>query len=223
MNNAELVRNNCATFIGQGGNSSIYCAALGSKDVSAPIVFGTPQSILNGINKNELISRIRFNIIVVDEAPCAINYSNGRTHFMRILRYYKQEYPAMRLLGATGTNFRFKGAPICVNNALFQSQVGNITTEQLIKEKYLIDPTFQIDKNLVLDFSNVKVKRNGLFDQKQLELVVEESKRLTELICQQVIHIMQSQGRFGVFLFATTKKHAYEIFSHLPQHESASY
>lgn len=220
VNNAELVRNNSATFIAQGGKSSVYCASLGAKDASAPVVFGTPQSVLNGINKNETIGHIKFNIIVVDEAH-AINYINGRSCFMRILRHYKQEYPGMRLLGATGTNFRFKGAEIVGPKCLFRSQVGNITTEQLIAQKYLIDPSFQVDEHLVLDFSGVKVKRNGLFDQKQLELVVDESKRLTELICHQIIHIMNSQKRFGVFLFATTKKHAYEILSHLPPEESA--
>lgn len=220
VNNAELVRNNCATFIDEGGSASIYCAALGSKDASAPIVFGTPQSVLNGINKNETIAHIKFNIIVVDEAH-AINFVNHRTSFMRILRFYKQEYPDMRLLGATGTNFRFKGTPIVGNDALFKTQVGNITTEQLIKDNYLINPTFQVDEKLVLDFSNVKIKRNGQFDQKELESVVEKSARLTELICKQVVHIMQSQNRFGVFFFATTKKHAYEILSHLPMDESA--
>jgi DNA repair protein RadD len=220
VNNAELVRNNCATFIEQGGNSSIYCAALGSKDASAPVVFGTPQSVLNGINKNETIGKIHFNIIVVDEAH-AINYLNHRSCFMRILRHYKQEYKDMRLLGATGTNFRFKGAAIVGEKCLFKTQVGNITTEQLIDDNYLIEPTFQVDKNLVLDFSGVKVKKNGLFDQKELEHVVEESARLTELICKQVIHIMESQSRFGVFFFATTKKHAEEIYSHLPHEQSA--
>ena len=129
VNNAELVRNNCATFIEQGGNASIYCAALGEKNISAPIVFGTPQSILNGINKNERIAQIKFNIIIVDEAH-AINYLDDRSVFMRILRHYKQEYPQMRLLGATGTNFRFKGTEIVGNNCLFKRQVGNITTEQ---------------------------------------------------------------------------------------------
>ena len=220
VNNAELVRNNCAAFIDQGGNSSVYCAALGSKDASAPVVFGTPQSVLNGINKHETIGKIKFNIIVVDEAH-AINYINHRTCFMRILRHYKQEYPCMRLLGATGTNFRFKGAAIVGDKCLFKSQVGNITTEQLIADNYLIEPTFQIDDNLVLDFSGVKIKRNGMFDQQQLEHVVEESARLTELICKQVIHIMESQRRFGVFFFATTKKHAEEIYGHLPPEQSA--
>jgi DNA repair protein RadD len=220
VNNAELVRNNCATFIDEGGRASIYCAALNSKDASAPVVFGTPQSVLNGINKHETIGTIKFNIIVVDEAH-AINYHDHRSCFMRILRHYRQEYPKMRLLGATGTNFRFKGAPIVGRDCLFRKQVGNIATEQLIKEKYLIEPNFKIDEELVLDFSKVKIKRNGLFDQKELESVVERSTRLTELICKQVVHIMDTQNRFGVFFFATTKKHAYEILSHLPKAQSA--
>jgi DNA repair protein RadD len=220
VNNAELVRNNCETFIEQGGTASIYCAALGKKDTNASVIFGTPQSILNGIDKNGHISRIKFNLIVVDEAH-AINYLNHRSCFMRILRHYRQEYPALRLLGATGTNFRFKGTSIVGEDCLFKTQVGNITTEQLINDKYLIEPSFEVDKDLIIDFSNVKIKSNGQFDQKQLELVVEKSARLTELICKQVIHIMKSQNRRGVFFFATTKKHAEEIFSHLPESESA--
>ena len=220
VNNAELIRNNCTTFKEQGGNASIYCAALNKKDDSAPIVFGTPQSIINGVNKNEPIGQIKFNLIVVDEAH-AINYLNHRSCFMRILRHYKTEYPDMRLLGATGTNFRFKGTEIVGKKCLFKSQVGNITTQSLIEQKYLIEPKFEIDDQLIIDFSKVKVKSNGLFDQKGLTKVVDESTRLTELICKQVIHIMESQARRGVFLFATTKKHAYEILSHLPPDESA--
>ncbi len=220
VNNAELVRNNCATFIDEGGQASIYCAALGSKDASEPVVFGTPQSVLNGITKKETIGKIKFNIIVVDEAH-AINYLDHRTCFMRILRHYKGEYPDMRLLGATGTNFRFKGSAIVGEKCLFKTQAGNISTEQLIRDQYLIEPQFGIDPNLLIDFSKVKIKRNGQFDQKELESVIEKSARLTELICKQVIHIMETEGRRGVFFFATTKKHAFEILSHLPKDESA--
>ncbi len=221
VNNAELVRNNCATFIEQGGKASIYCAALGEKDTSEPIVFGTPQSILNGINKNDkCLSNTHFNIIIVDEAH-AINYVNSRSIFMRILRHFKEQYPQMRVLGATGTNFRFKGSAIVGKKCLFKTQVGNITTEQLIKENYLIEPNFKIDPQFVIDFSKVKIKSNGLFDSKQLELVISQNARLTELICKQIIHIMESQNRFGVFIFATTKKHAAEIMNHLPSEQSA--
>jgi DNA repair protein RadD len=175
---------------------------------------------VNGIKRNESIGRIKFNIIVVDESH-AIDYLNHRSSFMRLLRHYKQEYPEMRVLGATGTNFRFKGAAIVGPDCLFRSQVGNITTEELINDGYLVNPNFEVDKNLVIDFSKVKIKKNGQFDQKQLEQVIEKSARLTELICHQVVHIMESQGRRGVFFFATTKKHAFEILSHLPMAESA--
>jgi DNA repair protein RadD len=220
VNNAELVRNNCATFKEQGGTASIYCAALHEKDDSASIIFGTPQSILNGITKNERIAKIKFNIIVIDEAH-AINYLDDSSVFMRILRYYKQQHPPMRILGATGTNFRFKGTEIFGNSCFFKKQVGNITTEQLIKDNYLINPQFEIDPNLIIDFTKVKIKKNGLFDPKGLELVVSENARLTELICKQIIYIVKTQSRYGVFIFATTKKHAFEILSHLPKEESA--
>jgi DNA repair protein RadD len=220
VNNAELVRNNCATFKEQGGEASIYCAALGEKETGAPVVFGTPQSILNGINKNERIAQIKFNIIIVDEAH-AINFTDDRSVFMRILRHYKQEYPQMRVLGATGTNFRYKGSQIVGDNCLFKQQVGNITTEQLIKENYLINPDFKIDPQLIIDFSKVKIKSNGKFDSKELDLVISQNARLTELICKQIIHIMETKNKFGIFIFATTKKHAEEILSHLPPEQSA--
>lgn len=219
VNNAELVRNNHATLIDEGGKASIYCAALGEKDSSAPIVFGTPQSVLNGIKKNEAISAIQFNLIVVDEAH-AINYNNHSSCFIRILRHYKQEYPSMRLLGATGTDFRFKGATIVGPKCLFKSKVGNITTSQLIKDGYLIEPRFEIDDELIIDFSKVRIK-NGQFDKKDLAKVIEENERLTKLICAQIVHVMNSQNRFGCFLFATTRKHAQEILSYLPLGKSA--
>lgn len=220
VNNAELVRNNCQTFIEQGGEASIYCAALGQKDSKATVVFGTPQSILNAINKKESIADIIFNIIIVDEAH-AIDYLHARTGFMRILRHYKCAYPDMRVLGATGTNFRYKGSAIVGKECLFKSQVGNISTESLIKSGYLVDPDFEVDRKLVIDFSKVVIKPNGQFDQKQLEEVVEKSTRLTELICKQLVHIMETQRRYGVFIFATTKKHADEIMTHLPSNQSA--
>ncbi|HWW39650.1 DEAD/DEAH box helicase [Pedobacter sp.] len=220
VNNSELVQNNCVTFNIQGGDSSIYCAALDSKDTSGSVIFGTPQSILNGINKNETISQIKFNLIVVDEAH-AINFNNINSCFMRILRHYKQEYKDMRILGATGTNYRFKGTAIVGNDCLFRTQVGNITTLDLIKNKYLIAPHFSVDEKLIIDFSKVRIKQNGLFDQKDLAFVINKSTRITELICKQIVHIMESQKKFGIFIFATTRRHAEEILSHLPETQSA--
>ena len=220
VNNAQLVRNNCETYKEQGGIASIYCAALKDKDSTASIIFGTPQSILNGINKNETIAQIQFNLIVVDEAH-SINYLNHRSCFMRILRHYKGNYPGMRILGATGTNFRYKGFSIVGTECLFKTQVGNITTEYLIENDYLVNPEFKIDERLIIDFSKVKLKQNGLFSEKELENVIDKSHRITKAICEQIIYIMVEKGRQGIFIFATNKNHAKEILSYLPEHESA--
>ncbi len=219
VNNAQLVKGNCEAYIEQGGNASIYCAALKSKDCSSPIVFATPQTLLNGIRKDGKISTIEFNLIVVDEAH-NINYLDDHSYFMRILRHYKQLYHNMRVLGATGTNYRFKGFSIVGDECFFKSQVGNITTEDLIEKGYLVKPHFKVDESLVIDFSKVRMKQNGQFDSRQLEAVIERNHRLTKKICEQIVHVMESQNRFGVFIFATTKKHALEIMGHLPAEQT---
>lgn len=220
VNNAELVRNNCATFNEQGGHSSIFCAALNSRDASAPIVFGTPQSVLNGINKNEAIASIEFNLIVVDEAH-NINHADHRTCFMRILRHYRQQYPGMRVLGATGTAFRYKGESIVGDKCLFKTQVGNITTEWLIENNYLTKPTFEIDKENTIDFSSIKPNAMGKFDIKKLESIIDKNQRLTGQILERLTDIMDSQNRFGCFIFCVSKRHCLEAMQSLPKEQTA--
>ena len=220
VNNAELVRNNAQTFKDQGGLPSIYCAALKSQNCANNVVFGTPQSILNGINKNKAIASIKFNIIVVDEAH-AINYKEHTTVFMRILRHYKQEYQQMRVLGATGTNFRYKGEPIVGEGCLFKKQTGNITTAWLIEQGYLVKPEFSVNSALSIDFSKVKLNQMGKFDSKQLETVIEKSFRLTSEIILNLRSIMEQQNRFGCFIFCSTLKHCEEAALMLPEHEVA--
>jgi DNA repair protein RadD len=219
VNNAELVRNNHATFKAQGGNPSIYCAALDSKDCSGLIVFGTPQSVLNGIKRQRKIADIPFNLIVVDEAHM-INHHNSRSTFMRILRHYKQQYEPMRVLGATGTDFRYKGHSIVGEDCFFKTRVGNITTAYLIEQGYLTRPTFTVEDDQI-DFSGVKTNSMGQFDARQLESVIDKNTRLTAVIMRNLVQIMKAQNRFGAFVFASTIKHAYECLSNLPPDESA--
>jgi DNA repair protein RadD len=220
VNNAELVRSNAQTFKEQGGSPSIYCSSLNSKDSANKVVFGTPQSVLSGIKRNDTIASIKFNIIVVDEAHC-INYLDIHNSFMRILRHYRQEYPDMRVLGATGTNFRYKGEPITGESCLFKTQVGNISTSWLIEQNYLIKPKFEVDDELTIDFSSVKLNQMGKFDNKQLETVIEKNNRLTSQIIKHVVHIMESQNRFGCFIFCSTLKHCEEAALELPTDKTA--
>lgn len=218
VNNSELVRSNCQAFNEQGGQGSIYCAALNEKNCKAPVVFATPQTVLNGINKHKNISKIQFNLIIVDEAH-SINFKNEQSTFMQILRFYKQNYPAMRLLGATGTPFRYKGDPIEGKNCLFKSKVGNITTSWLISEGYLVKPIYEVDRELTIDFSTVKIDSTGKFNNKELEKTVNKNIRLTGKILLNLQDIMKT--RKGCFIFCCTKRHCIEAASVLPSHETA--
>ena len=218
VNNSELVRNNCETFNLQGGKGGIYCAALGEKDCTSPVIFGTPQSVVNGLDKE--LGDIKFDLIVVDEAH-GIAFHEPNSLFMRILNHYKVINKALRVLGATGTPFRFKGSKIVGDGCLFKTQTGDITIPYLIDLGFLTKPTFEVDQSLTIDFTKVKIKSNGQFDTKQLQEVVDNNTRLTKTICEALVHIMEHQNRFGVFVFATTKAHAKEILSYLPAHESA--
>lgn len=220
VNNAELVRNNAETFREQGGNPSIYCSALGERSIRGQVVFGTPQSVLNGIKRGRLIADVRFNIIIVDEAH-AINYQDHKTTFMRILRHYKNSYPDMRVLGATGTAFRYKGEAIVGKHCLFQKQVGNITTAWLIENGYLVRPTFDVDKENTIDFSSVRLNQMGKFDNKQLEQVIENNHRLTGEILTRLVDIMESQKRYGCFIFCCTRRHCDEAYAALPKNQAA--
>lgn len=220
VNNAELVRNNSETFKQQGGTPSIYCNALDSKDTSNCVIFGTPQSIINGIKKNRKIADLRFHIILVDEAH-AIDYQNHRTTFMRILRHYKELFPPMRVLGATGTCFRYKGEPIVGDKCLFKKQVGNITTAWLIENNYLVKPIFEVDDKYLIDFSKVRLNNMGKFNAKDLETVIEKNHRLTGEILLRLQHIMTAQNRFGCFIFCCTKAHCEEARQALPPQQTA--
>lgn len=219
VSSAELVRNNAQTFKDLGGNPSIYCAALSQKCHKNTVVFGTPITVLNAINKGEF-ERTEFSLIVVDEAHM-ISSDNHTNSFMQILRHFKSINPKIRVLGATGTPYRFNGIPIVGDEYLFKTQVGNITAAYLIEQGYLVKPTFEIDRSLVIDFSRVKPKSNGMFDNKELQEAIDKNPKLTHLIMQQLQYVMEKQNRFGVFIFCATLKHCEQAFASLPPEHTA--
>ena len=216
VSNAELVRSNAACFEGQGNYSSIFCSSLNSKCIEHNVIFATPQSVLSAIKNLHDLYKIKFDLIVVDEAHM-INYKNDDNTFMRIIRHYQRYNPTLKLLGATGTNFRFKGDPIVGEDALFKKQVGNITTAWLIKEGYLTKPIFQVSKENAIDFSAVRMDNTGRFNPKDLKLTVDKNQRLTAKIMQNLVILMESEKRTGCFIFASTKAHCDECLAALPQ------
>lgn len=220
VHNAELVRNNAQAYTDQGGKASIYCAALNKKDISGDAVFATSQSVASAFNHDRKITAVKFDFIMVDEAHM-INQTNPSTTFMRILNHFGVTNRKLRVIGATGTNFRFKGEPIVGPDCLFKKQLGNISTSWLIENGYLVKPRFKVDPRYLINFSHIKVNSKGRFDSGKLEKAVRDNETKTARIMENLVSIVEGEGRFGAFIFASTRKHVEHCMNHLPKDKSA--
>lgn len=211
VNSSELVRSNSLEFEGIGGKPSIFCASLNKKEHSNNIIFATPQSIMSAIKANHPIKDILFNMLIVDEAH---GIGNDKSIYMKILRHYKQQYKPMRTLGLTGTAFR-GSTNIVGHNAFFKTKVGNISTQYLIEEGFLVPPVFGYHEVEGFDFSKLKPKNNGEFNGSELQTVIDSKKRLTWKIMQEVQQIMESHS--VCIVFCSTRKHCFETLEAIPE------
>ncbi len=156
--NSTLIRQNAETYKKQGGNAGIFCAALGKKDIGEPIIFASPMSVRGSIKRSGKLSKIPFNLIIIDECH-NINVNEKGTTYMRIFNHYSIYAQTLdhklRFVGLTGTPYRGKGHTIVGEKLFFKEEVCAITAEWLIQENYLTPPLWgYCEKELQYDFKN---------------------------------------------------------------------
>jgi|ERR1700677_1212728 len=216
--NSTLIEQNANTYKSQGGHCGIYCAALNSKETEPVIIFGSPQSVCNAIRHQDVISKNKFNLIIVDEAHNCNPHDND-TLYMRIFNNYgllaQTEQYSFRILGMTGTPYRGKSESILGEKAFFKRSPKEISTSWLIQQGFLTKPYFGLPHVDSFDFSQLRVKNTGKFDQKQLAKIVDDNERLTGEIMREVVKVVEN-GRKGTFIFASTRKHCLECAKSLP-------
>ena len=206
--NSTLISQNYQAYIRQGGSASIYCAALNVKSAKGAVVFGAPISVKKAIEAEDEIAAIHFSILVIDEAHNC-NDDDGKTSYMQIITHYKEVNPKLIVIGLTGTPFRGKGLSIVGEHKLFKESVANITTEWLVKNKYLVPPVWGFfDSGLYYDFSQAKTNKLGTFTQQSLAKIVDQDTHRTNRIMRQVQQI--TKDRNGVFIFTSSIKHCYD-------------
>ncbi len=216
VNSSELVRNNSDSYKDFNGNPSVFCASLSDKSINKNVIFATPQSVIRALKNNHPIADIIFNLIIIDEAH-SINFKSDQSTLMQILRHYKQAYKPMRTLGLTGTAFRGSES-IIGTHALFKTKVGNISTQYLIENGYLVKPQFGINKVEGFDFSKCKIQNTGEFKGSELQAVINSKKRLTWEILQEAQILMADRN--CVMIFCSTKAHCYEAMAALPAEQT---
>ncbi|WP_110708062.1 DEAD/DEAH box helicase [Salinicola sp. CR57] len=236
----ELVEQNHAKYLAYGLEADIYSAGLKRKESGRQVVFGSVQSVVNGLDD---FATGDFTLLVIDEchrvsiskealARGADDTEDDRRRsastYARVIARLREARPNLKILGLTATPYRlgegflyhrhYHGMVKGPEDAFFRDCVFEQPLRVMVRQGYLAEPR-RIDGALAFyDFSRLTPQRNGQFAERDLDGVV-RGNRATPRIVDDVIE--RARDRQGVMIFAATVAHAEEVLGLLPSAECA--
>ncbi|ELH4234237.1 DEAD/DEAH box helicase [Vibrio fluvialis] len=218
----ELVEQNHAKYEGYGLKGAIFSAGLGRKETDQQVVFASVQSVVRNLDafKNQ------FSLLVIDE--CHRVPDDKSSSYQKVITHLLELNPGMKVLGLTATPYRLgmgwiyqyhtRGLVRSEEPRFFRDCIFELPIRYLLDEGFLT-PACLIDAPVLsYDFSQLKPANTGRYKESEMDLVIEQSKRATPQIVQQIIQL--AADKQGVMVFAATVRHAQEILGLLPQGES---
>jgi DNA repair protein RadD len=213
----ELIEQNYEKFLLTGEPASIYCAAVGKKDLRHPVIFGSPGTFKKVAK--QVGSRIA--VVIVDEAQ-------GMTPTVRqIIADIKSVNPNVRVIGLTGTPYELgKGYIYRIDESgkvwgddkakdpFFMRKVYTISAPELIELGFLTPPVVGALGVVGYDTSGIDFTAAKKTVDEQIDRAFMGDGRKTAHIVADIVH--QSQGKRGVMIFASTIQHAQEVMRSLP-------
>ncbi|WP_047457615.1 DEAD/DEAH box helicase [Vibrio fluvialis] len=218
----ELVEQNHAKYEGYGLKGAIFSAGLGRKETDQQVVFASVQSVVRNLDafKNQ------FSLLVIDE--CHRVPDDKSSSYQKVITHLLELNPGMKVLGLTATPYRLgmgwiyqyhtRGLVRSEEPRFFRDCIFELPIRYLLDEGFLT-PARLIDAPVLsYDFSQLTPANTGRYKESEMDLVIEQSKRATPQIVQQIIQL--AADKQGVMVFAATVRHAQEILGLLPQGES---
>ncbi|TNE45818.1 MAG: DEAD/DEAH box helicase [Deltaproteobacteria bacterium] len=219
----ELVAQNHAKYEAWGLQGDIYAAGLKRRESQGKVVFGSIQSVARHLEEFDE----SYSLLVVDECH-RISFETD-TQYQQAFRYFLTTNPNLKILGLTATPYRMgtgwiykyhyqrgvrtEGAPF------FHSCVYELPLHILIDRGYLT-PAHVVDVLVAqYDFEKMQPRADSLYQDEDLNRLLNKEKRATPKIIQQVVQL--AEDRRGVMIFAATVAHAREILTYLPEGEAA--
>ncbi len=213
----ELLEQNYEKFVNTGDNASMFSASVGRSCLRWPVVFGTPMSIKNKIDR----FGSEFCAVIIDEC-------HGITPTIRdIIKELQEKNKNLRIIGLTATPYRLgSGYIYAIDNMdrhfgeeqakapYFKKLVYRITAPSLIEGGYLTRPIISEIGSDSYDTINMQLDSKGKFDKGDIDRAYHGQGRKTSSIVSDVIE--RSKYRKGVIFFAATIQHANEIMESLP-------
>ena len=219
----ELVEQNHEKYENYGLKGGIFSAGLGRKESTDKIVFASVQSVVR--NLDAFVDQ--FSLLVIDE--CHRVPLDENSSYRKVIQHLQSKNTGIKILGLTATPYRLDSGWIYQFHSsgrvrseaprFFKECIFELPIRYLLEEGYLTPAKLFDAPVLSFDFSSIKTSSRGLYSEKELDRVIENSPRATPEIIQQILSF--STTREGVMIFAATVKHAQEIITHLPPSRSA--
>ena len=219
----ELVEQNHEKYEGYGLKGSIFSAGLGRKETVQQVVFASVQSVVRNL---DAFSN-QFSLLVIDECHRVPDEKNSS--YQKVIAHLRENNPGIKVLGLTATPYRLgmgwiyqyhtRGQVRSEEPRFFRDCIFELPIRYLLDEGFLT-PARMIDAPVLsYDFSQLKPANTGRYKEAELDMVIEQSKRATPQIVEQIIHL--AKDKQGIMVFAATVRHAQEILGLLPEGEAA--
>ncbi|MDN3613037.1 DEAD/DEAH box helicase [Vibrio gallaecicus] len=219
----ELVEQNHAKYEGYDLKGAIFSAGLGRKETDQQVVFASVQSVVRNLDSFSN----QFSLLVIDE--CHRVPDEKGSSYQKVISHLRENNPGIKVLGLTATPYRLgmgwiyqyhtRGQVRSEEPRFFKDCIFELPIRYLLDEGFLT-PARMIDAPVLsYDFSQLKPASTGRYKEAELDMVIEQSKRATPQIVDQIVHL--AQDKLGIMVFAATVRHAQEILSLLPEGEAS--
>lgn len=219
----ELVEQNHAKYEGYGLKGAVFSAGLGRKETDQQVVFASVQSVVRNLDE----FKNQFSLLVIDE--CHRVPEDKNSSYQKVIAHLSELNAGIKVLGLTATPYRLgigwiyqyhtRGQVRSDEARFFRDCIFELPIRYLLDEGFLT-PARMIDAPVLsYDFSQLKPASTGRYKESELDMVIEQSKRATPQIVDQIIHM--AADRQGIMIFAATVRHAQEIYTLLPDGEAA--
>ncbi|NAZ92487.1 DEAD/DEAH box helicase [Vibrio toranzoniae] len=219
----ELVEQNHEKYEGYGLKGSIFSAGLGRKETDQQVVFASVQSVVRNLDSFSN----QFSLLVIDECHRVPDEKNSS--YQKVITHLRENNSGIKVLGLTATPYRLgmgwiyqyhtRGQVRSDEPRFFRDCIFELPIRYLLDEGFLT-PARMIDTPVLsYDFSQLKPASTGRYKEAELDMVIEQSKRATPQIVDQIIHL--AQDKLGIMVFAATVRHAQEILGLLPEGEAS--
>ncbi|RPF09988.1 DNA repair protein RadD [Vibrio crassostreae] len=219
----ELVEQNHEKYEGYGLKGSIFSAGLGRKETDQQVVFASVQSVVRNLDSFSN----QFSLLVIDE--CHRVPDEKTSSYQKVITHLRENNSGIKVLGLTATPYRLgmgwlyqyhtRGQVRSEEPRFFRDCIFELPIRYLLDEGFLT-PARMIDAPVLsYDFSQLRPASTGRYKEAELDMVIEQSKRATPQIVDQIIEL--AQDKLGIMVFAATVRHAQEILGLLPEGEAS--